>query len=468
MGTIASLEEISHFFRIETPIEMSTDESSSMPVSSGMDLETQNRSIKANYLSVLGVFYVTGVLVFLLRLVVGYLQVFKLISASQRQPLFHMILAISASQVAPFSFFKWLVVGREQAGLADMEKIIQHELVHFRQKHSLDLLLAELVVVFQWFNPFAWLIRRAIVKNNEFLVDHQLLNNEMDRVSYQYALLNSSLQRSPMTFVNGFNRGLIKKRIEMMNKKETPWFHTIKNVLVLPFATGLVLVFAAFSTQVLDSNPVGDLQKSIEEQPIVQDQDPVKKDTTKYKIRIYKDGKMISIKEIDGYLDKNGHVKVIKLSELDDLGEDFSKDKLIDKLVDLDMDNENTVLMIRKAKSEGEELDVYIGAITKNEDDEVIMIGDLDNDVVVYAGGSDTKAINIIKGGDKHARVIIQDDDSLEDPLYVLDGKILKRDEFELSELDILTVTILKGEDAVEKYGDQAKGGAIIFKTKEK
>jgi hypothetical protein len=52
-----------------------------------------------------------------------------------------------------------------------------------------DILLAELFVIFNWYNPFAWLIRFSIRQNLEFIADQQVLAGGMDRKSYQYHLL---------------------------------------------------------------------------------------------------------------------------------------------------------------------------------------------------------------------------------------------------------------------------------------
>ena len=59
----------------------------------------------------------------------------------------------------------------------------EHEKVHIRQKHTLDILFAELVLIFQWFNPFAWIYRREIESNLEFLTDDQLMHNKVDKQS---------------------------------------------------------------------------------------------------------------------------------------------------------------------------------------------------------------------------------------------------------------------------------------------
>lgn len=57
---------------------------------------------------------------------------------------------------------------------------------------------------------------------------------------------------------------------------------------------------------------------------------------------------------------------------------------------------------------------------------------------------------------------------SMDSALYIVDGKKISREELgKLSADQIKSVTVLKGEMAVEEYGDEAKGGVLLISTKE-
>lgn len=57
---------------------------------------------------------------------------------------------------------------------------------------------------------------------------------------------------------------------------------------------------------------------------------------------------------------------------------------------------------------------------------------------------------------------------SMDSALCIVDGKKVSREEIDkLSPDQIKSVTVLKGKMAVEKYGDEAKGGALLISTKE-
>jgi beta-lactamase regulating signal transducer with metallopeptidase domain len=88
--------------------------------------------------------------------------------------------------IIPFSFGNAIYINQRLHTKEEWAEIILHEYVHIRQKHTLDILLAELVCIVNWYNPFAWLIRYSVRHNLEFIADHQVLDKGVDRKGYQY------------------------------------------------------------------------------------------------------------------------------------------------------------------------------------------------------------------------------------------------------------------------------------------
>ena len=80
-----------------------------------------------------------------------------------------------------FSFFNFIFIKRDLfENIQESRKIIEHETIHLSQKHSIDLILAELLIILQWFNPIAYLIRKSIKENHEFLADKGIIENNLD------------------------------------------------------------------------------------------------------------------------------------------------------------------------------------------------------------------------------------------------------------------------------------------------
>jgi BlaR1 peptidase M56 len=156
---------------------------------------------------------------------------------------------------APCSFGNNIFINPGKYEWDTYNQILEHEKIHIRQKHTLDILIAELVLIFQWFNPFAWVYRREIESNLEFLTDDQLMQQQIDRESYQLSLVKVSAPHFPLSLTTNYNQSILKKRIAMMNKKRSNLHTAWKYFFLLP-----VLAFFAC----LLNEPVAFSQKSPE------------------------------------------------------------------------------------------------------------------------------------------------------------------------------------------------------------
>jgi len=142
----------------------------------------------------------------------------------------------------PFSFFHWIFIHPSSYTEEEFNEILTHEQTHARQWHSIDVIISELVCIFCWCNPFAWLMKREIRTNLEYMADARVLENGYDSKTYQYHLLGLSHQKAAATIYNSFNVLPLKKRIKMMNKKRTKEIGRTKYLMFLPLAALLMIV----------------------------------------------------------------------------------------------------------------------------------------------------------------------------------------------------------------------------------
>ena len=142
----------------------------------------------------------------------------------------------------PFSFFHWIFIHPSSHTEEEFNEILTHEQTHARQWHSIDVIISELVCIFCWYNPFAWLMKREIRTNLEYMADARVLENGYDSKTYQYHLLGLSHQKAAVTIYNSFNVLPLKKRIKMMNKKRTKEIGRTKYLMFLPLAALLMIV----------------------------------------------------------------------------------------------------------------------------------------------------------------------------------------------------------------------------------
>ncbi len=143
---------------------------------------------------------------------------------------------------APCSFGNTIFINPAKYDWETYNQILLHEKVHIRERHTLDILLAELVLIFQWFNPFAWIYRREIENNLEYLTDDQLIKQKVDKASYQLSLVKVTAPNFPLRLTTNYNQSILKKRIAMMNSKRSNLHTAWKYFFLLPLLALLACV----------------------------------------------------------------------------------------------------------------------------------------------------------------------------------------------------------------------------------
>lgn len=144
--------------------------------------------------------------------------------------------------ILPFSFLNNIFINTASYNQIELEEIIQHERVHVKEKHSIDTIVAEIVCILNWYNPFAWIIKNAIRENLEFIADDAVVSKGGDKKSYQYLLLKVTGDL-PSSIATSLKFSSLKNRIVMMNKAKTSSFHLLKFMLLIPVIALILLAF---------------------------------------------------------------------------------------------------------------------------------------------------------------------------------------------------------------------------------
>ena len=194
-----------------------------------------------NVENVLLIIYGLVSIILLIRMIVQLTSILRWRLKGKRQILQGIdIIAVDAT-ITPFSFFNTIFINPGLHNEQETHQILTHECTHARQLHSLDVLLSELMTVLIWINPAAWLLKREIRHNLEFLADNSVLKSGIDSKNYQYHLLQLSYQVPENQLINKFNISPLKKRITMMNQQKTKKAGMLKYSLIVPLALALVL-----------------------------------------------------------------------------------------------------------------------------------------------------------------------------------------------------------------------------------
>ena len=196
--------------------------------------------------------YMGGVLFFLFRFILRLVQLFRLNARSEQMRINGIRVVLLEGICSTFSFFRSIYICRSNYNFKGMDDVIAHEMVHIKQRHSLDVLLAEFLSIFQWFNPFVWPYKRVLSENHEYLADKGVLNRGCSLVAYQLLIVEQHVGGKLLEFASSFKNSQIKRRITMMGKKESGKLSKWKLALVMPLAAVLVLVFAPARPYALD------------------------------------------------------------------------------------------------------------------------------------------------------------------------------------------------------------------------
>jgi len=199
-----------------------------------------------------------GVLIMAVRLVRQFISLYLLHKRSEKGSINNTPVRIIDEQLSPFSFWKHIYINPALHKTDELEHIIAHENIHVGQLHTADIILAELTVVFYWFNPGVWLMKKAIKENLEFITDEKVLRAGTDRKSYQYSLLDVGQLKSATTIANSFNLSDLKKRIRMMNARRSSKLTLGRYIFVLPVLIFVSLAFTIARKEIIKDVPIAD------------------------------------------------------------------------------------------------------------------------------------------------------------------------------------------------------------------
>ena len=197
---------------------------------------------KAILLQTAGFVYWGGVALLAARFLIQLAGIIRLAFRSRKTKIGNTNVHLLKQASGPFSFFHWIFIHPTSHTEDELSEILTHEQTHANQWHSIDVLVSEIVCTFCWFNPFAWLMKREIRTNLEYLADNRVLETGHDSKAYQYHLLGLSHHKAAATIYNSFNVLPLKKRIKMMNKKRTKEIGRTKYLMFLPLAALLMIV----------------------------------------------------------------------------------------------------------------------------------------------------------------------------------------------------------------------------------
>ena len=228
--------------------------------------------------------YLAGILFLVCRNIYSLICLFRLVHSGKHEKLEKGVtLVVHNQEIAPFSWMKYIVISRKDLEENGREILI-HEMAHIHHRHLVDLLVADICIFFQWFNPGAWLLKQELQNIHEYEADETVINEGVNAKEYQLLLIKKAVGTRLYSMANSFNHSKLKKRITMMLKeKSNPWAR-LKYLYVLPLAAIAVTAFArpeiSEKMEEISAVKVNDLAEIVQEK-VLQDTVKVSKDEKK-------------------------------------------------------------------------------------------------------------------------------------------------------------------------------------------
>ena len=445
----------------------------------GDDLVDTWRS-PVHWIEIVLLFYIAGIFFLVCRNVYSLFRLVRLMNTAQRRQIDkHTVLLVHDRNVAPFSWMKFVVISR-----TDLEEngreILIHECAHIRKHHSWDLLIADICIFFQWFNPGAWLLKQELQNIHEYEADEAVINEGINARDYQLLLIKKAVGTRLYSMANSFNHSKLKKRITMMLKeKSSPWAR-LKYLYVLPVAAIAVTAFArpevSDKVEKISSVKVNDLAAIVETKVVESAGDTTKPADVKYvPAEVRKQLKGTPVFEVaeempefpgggmSAFMDyiktnmrypasakENGTQGRVTVQFVVD--EDGSiKDSKVLRSVDKDMDAEalrliNTMPKWKPGRQKGQPVAVKFT---------VPVMFRLDDDKLEKTSSANGITVEGYAGNGK-------------EPLYIVDGKEVTPSVMSALNPDkIERVTVLKDKSATDLYGEEGQNGVVLITLKQ-
>ena len=349
--------------------------------------------------------------------------------------------------VVPFSWMRTIVISRKDFEESGIE-IMTHEMAHIKARHSIDLLISEICILFHWFNPSVWLLRQELQNIHEYEADESVLNQGVDAKRYQLLLIKKAVGAQRFTsMANSFNHSSLKKRIAMMLKqKSSPWAR-LKYLYVLPLAALTVVAFArpeiSHELEKISSVKISEII------PVQEKKEPKRN----VEVETLARDSVVFEKDMQAIQEKVSAVMEKYQPEIDKAVEEAVKAANIDEIVSAEMAKHQAEIdKAVQAAIEAAKIDETIAAEMEKIQPEI-------NRTIEEA----MKAIDINEKAAKEASKVKS---SFSGIVYI-DGVESSKERMDNLNPDrIASMNVYKGNEAIAKFGEKGRNGVIEIKLK--
>ena len=454
--------------------------------------DLQAEEVTVTWIQVALLVYLAGILLFALRNGYSLLKLGGLLKSGRKENLSKYIdggekvtLIVHDRDIAPFSWMKCIVISEKDLDENGREILI-HELAHIQNRHSWDLLVADICIFFQWFNPASWLLKQELQNIHEYEADETVIEKGVDAKQYQLLLIKKAVGTRLYSMANSFNHSKLKKRITMMLKeKSNPWAK-LKYLYILPVAAIAVTAFARPEisetaeeisavkvndlTAIVEAKAIKSTEESVQISTVSQDTVKVNYVPTEVSQKLQGTAVFEVVEEMPEF--PGGVDAMMEYLQKELRYPESAKEKGIQGRVTVQfiIDKEGNVTNSKVTRSVDKDMDAEAIRLVKAmpkwkpgmQKGKAVAVKYTVPVVFRLEGG---KTVNSqVTVNSKVSEFSVQ---GMNNPLYIVDGKEVTSSI--LSALDvnkIESMTALKNESATEVYGEKGKNGVILITLK--
>lgn len=197
-----------------------------------------NLSSGYSFYEVLTLFYLIGAVTLAIILTIRVLTVMNLKKSVTPVEINGLKSVASEKIKTPFTFLNTLFLPKEN--ISEIENVIAHEVIHIKQKHTFDILFSEIIKTILWFNPVAWLYKKELQAQHEFLADDEVIKQGKEKTAYKNQIFSYAVNFAPGSITNNFN-SLLRRRIVMLDSKRSSTGSKFKVLLSIPLLAIMIL-----------------------------------------------------------------------------------------------------------------------------------------------------------------------------------------------------------------------------------
>ena len=454
--------------------------------------DLQAEEVTVTWIQVALLVYLAGILLFALRNGYSLLKLGGLLKSGRKENLSKYIdggekvtLIVHDRDIAPFSWMKCIVISEKDLDENGREILI-HELAHIQNRHSWDLLVADICIFFQWFNPASWLLKQELQNIHEYEADETVIEKGVDAKQYQLLLIKKAVGTRLYSMANSFNHSKLKKRItRMLKEKSNPWAK-LKYLYILPVAAIAVTAFARPEisetaeeisavkvndlTAIVEAKAIKSTEESVQISTVSQDTVKVNYVPTEVSRKLQGTAVFEVVEEMPEF--PGGVDAMMEYLQKELRYPESAKEKGIQGRVTVQfiIDKEGNVTNSKVTRSVDKDMDTEAIRLVKAmpkwkpgmQKGKAVAVKYTVPVVFRLEGG---KTVNSqVTVNSKVSEFSVQ---GMNNPLYIVDGKEVTSSI--LSALDvnkIESMTVLKNESATEVYGEKGKNGVILITLK--